>query len=858
MEKFYGKVQESLKRNGVQSTIQEVRNSFQASLPSTELLGDMLRDGEEVIVVLRGNDGQLMQDRSTTCREVTPVPAPASPSRRTPRAADTAAGVSRVNMEIPQNGDAHQRGPHTLMAVPQGRGQFGIIGGGDDAARILPVKAAVTLPPQVVHEDESDEDDYDDDDDTPMAPIEDYPPMPHMPRGAPAGAAGIPGPSEEFEIERLPYETMKVDHPCDPVQLTSYDNDWLVENLSPRLREFILSRFQPDLITEPKYVPSIGKFVGAKFLQTSGSFVSVFMRPQTAISSDANATMPVHYNIPKSELYLFQRQAQSQIDELQQHQEVFKASLRALNALIGKGMSESELVNNMLPHTYDAYTEVEGTMLEAEKPLLPMSKAGSYPVIVVDTSGAVAEHLPYVRAAIKRCLHLHVAGKAGFQLLRFNPATGEPRLWAQDMMAPTDTALQAAEDWLDQLSQAGGGNLVKAVRFALAFKQCDEVYIISSASSYKESEHDHVIANMRLANKREVAIHTIGVEPEPMGELLLRNISESNHGDFTLKSFRAQGVGRANAVSRADSRWTSWRTNLVNEKSRQLSDSFKAQRMGIGSQIKILEVMCREEAQKEGSWHEEWRCAQRLLSSQKDPRAGVPDRDMVKELESRATRTFSARVGGGFVYDTQEVDIGMEKLFEHKSAVSWTATSETLAVGPKVPLPDADWGRAAMFPPSLETMRLSPAQESELQPGRPASGSRNRPQEVRKKPGLPPGGSNPWAPDRTVKPKAAPSSRGRGSSSSRRRAESADRAAGTGRAASPGRLSGRAASPGRLSARTASPGRQPGTGRKRSQTPPKKRGLPQVPGAQPRAPPAPPPAPPSPPTPGGLERRWSF
>ena len=38
-------------------------------------------------------------------------------------------------------------------------------------------------------------------------------------------------------------------------------------------------------------VPSIGKYVGAKFLQTCGAFVSVFMRPQTALKSDPSATM---------------------------------------------------------------------------------------------------------------------------------------------------------------------------------------------------------------------------------------------------------------------------------------------------------------------------------------------------------------------------------------------------------------------------------------------------------------------------------------------------------------------------------------------------------------------------------------
>lgn len=40
-------------------------------------------------------------------------------------------------------------------------------------------------------------------------------------------------------------------------------------------------------------VASIGKYVGAKFLQSSGSFVSVFMRPQTALRSDPGATLPL-------------------------------------------------------------------------------------------------------------------------------------------------------------------------------------------------------------------------------------------------------------------------------------------------------------------------------------------------------------------------------------------------------------------------------------------------------------------------------------------------------------------------------------------------------------------------------------
>eukprot|EP00933_Yihiella_yeosuensis_P028552 TRINITY_DN22386_c1_g1_i1.p1 TRINITY_DN22386_c1_g1~~TRINITY_DN22386_c1_g1_i1.p1 ORF type:complete len:891 (+),score=167.29 TRINITY_DN22386_c1_g1_i1:101-2773(+) len=850
MDQLIGKVQQTLKRNGIMSTLERVQNSFQAILPADEFLGDVCRDGEEIYVILRGEDGVLLQDRPSPRRQAAAAPPlpPAPPAGRAappPMPPDAAAGGNASGI--------------SLLAAPSGPHTFGVIGQGGNS-QVLPVRAMVTLPPQVQDEDGSDsEDDSDcDEDRPPMAPIEDYPPMPIMPWKAAPGSERIPGPSEEFEHERMPYETMVVDHPHDPVQLKSYDNDWLVEGLTPRLREFILSRFQSDLITEPKYVPSIGKFVGAKFLQASGSFVSVFMRPQTAISSDPNATMPVHYNIAKADLFSFQRKCESQIDALQKHQELFRGSLRALKALIVKGMAETDVVQTMLPHEYKAFQEVEGVMLEAERPILPITNRCQHPVIIVDTSGAVGQHLMYVKAALKRVLHSHMSGKASFQLIRFTASTGEPRLWAQEMMRPTEAALQAAEDWIEALVPANRSHLVNSVRFALAHQDCDEIYIISSATADSRSaQHEAVLTSLRNANAREVAINTIGVEPEPEAEVLLRNISESNHGDFTLKSFRNQGIGKPNAIPSADSRWTSWRTNLVNEKSKQVTDDFKKQSMAIGSQIKIIEVMNREEAKKEAAWHEEWRCAQRLLAAQKDPRQAAPDRDMVKELEARTSRTLSARVGGGFLYKSDEVNIGMEKLFEHKSAVPWTQHSETLAVGPKVPLPDAGLARMAKLPPGPDQLPLSQAQEAErCYTGRSAA-SRGSTQATQKR--LSSGaGSNPWTSqfERTHRPVARKAGggggrTGRGASNSARRSTSADRAAGT-------------------RPRSASPSRNTGS-RVRSKTPPaqvERRRQPQQAGYQqrrreeqgPAPPPPPPPPPPEPPMPQHpvLERRWSF
>ena len=66
-----------------------------------------------------------------------------------------------------------------------------------------------------------------------------------------------------------------------------------------------------------------------------------------------------------------------------------------------------------------------------------------------------------LQAGLKRALHASMGGKESFQLIRFG-GKGEPRLWAQDLMAPTETALQAAEEWIEQLRPAERSNLVEA------------------------------------------------------------------------------------------------------------------------------------------------------------------------------------------------------------------------------------------------------------------------------------------------------------------------------------------------------------------------------------------------------------
>merc|ERR1740121_546915 len=179
-----------------------------------------------------------------------------------------------------------------------------------------------------------------------------------------------------------------------------------------------------------------------------------------------------------------------------------------------------------------------------------------------------------------------------------------------------------------------------------------------------------VLADIHKLNTREVPIHCVGVSPDPPGELMLRNLAELNHGDFSLKSFGDDP--QRSAVSNADMKWTSWRTNLVNEKTKEVAESFKKQRMSIGSQIRIIEVMQREEEQREADWSIESQCAARLLRCQEEQKARDIENDGIRELHRKSSRTISARTGGGFTYAVCEPAAGLERLFEHKSAVPWT------------------------------------------------------------------------------------------------------------------------------------------------------------------------------------------
>jgi len=269
--------------------------------------------------------------------------------------------------------------------------------------------------------------------------------------------------------------------------------------------------------------------------------------------------------------------------------------------------------------------------------------------------------------------------------------------------------------------------------------------------------------------------------------------------------------------------------------------------MTIGSQIQIIDVMQSEERQKELGWREEWKAAQRLLTSSEKQRRGAQDCDGVRELERKNSRTMAARVGGGFNYMTDQVDLGLESLFEHKSMVPWTACSDTDAGGPKIPVWEAQQGPPRL-PPRREPLNHSSSSSSaniweplpalRAPPGRKHSARRQPPVAV----------GNPWQKPARKHTAHGGYPSGHGGSSARgpssARPASADRAAGV-----------RAPSPGKWRS-TGQRSKSPTSSRERRKPPAPEHRLPALSlgQVQPAAPSAPPQLPIDP----RLERRWSF
>jgi len=639
------KIQRTLVRNNVSGTVLRVRNSIGAALPIDEALVDMLADGEDVHVEMVGDDGELAGAPKITAQEQF--------SQRT-----GSSSTMRPSMPVARGGSTgmrvstHIEGPLEQL-VPDDSGRTNVV-----------LSRPVADPKNCVG-------------------------------GADHG--GVPGPSEVMETEMFARDHLFQDQPPNPTVFDTYDNDWLAESLTPRLKDYVFARFNEAHIAEPKYVKSIKKYVASRFFQTSGSFVSIFLRPQTRFGSDAATTMPVHYNIPKSQLGEFRRLAERTIQHFEQRLQLLQRTEIALRNVLQKGMSEQDTINVMLPYSYSTWEEIEGLMIESENPVLGTIR-GSRPVLIIDTAASSSKNLSYLRAVVKKALRNTLVTKHSFNIISFFGARGAERGFASTLISPAQQALLDAEEWLDQLVVVPKTHLLDGLRLALADPHVDSIYVLSSGESLRAGDDVTLPArNLQSINVRMVPIHCVGIDCSGPAELALRHVAEANRGTFGIKRFTAA----QSSVCAYDHNWTSWRTEAVNTAAKKIEEDFKAQKLTIGGQLTIVEVMISEEQQKLDTWLQEFECCERLLVTDEKLRETALERDSLREMQRSMAHSVSVRVGGGFAYGTQEMDLGLEPCFERKSAVPWTANAETMAVGPHFnPLNVQGDVRAQRFPPS--------------------------------------------------------------------------------------------------------------------------------------------------------------
>jgi hypothetical protein len=297
--------------------------------------------------------------------------------------------------------------------------------------------------------------------------------------------------------------------------LKTCESDWLVENLTPKIREYITARFKE-----------------AHMSSNNGSFISVLMKPQSRLGS-GNAALPVHYSIARVDVIEFERLCHRNLLRTREQLAYLRKSHLALGTLLKKGLQESQYAQNMLPYKYKVTQEFEDLLAETDQPTFGQCE-GFRPIILIDTSMAVGRSLVYVKAALQRMIYSFLASKSKFNLVKFTPQ-GIAVTWASEMVPPTSQVLREAEEWLDNLKPLRGSpNFMDGLRLALAPSEVDMVFVVASGLP-KRSDVGYILKGIHTLNIRDVPIHVIGVDCEPEQELALRRLAEDNHGSFRQK-----------------------------------------------------------------------------------------------------------------------------------------------------------------------------------------------------------------------------------------------------------------------------------------------------------------------------------
>lgn len=581
VEDLASKLRGALARSSIEGHLLRLTNRLGANLPSDEKVGDVLRDAEEVIAVLTAEpeDPAVRRQLAGGIGEIMSF-------ARAPNAQDDGGvglmpGLGLVGQYVPPAADEGPYDPY--LDQPAACNGLAPSGGSRRAApnnieeRNRIVMDSAHSGHIVQHQ---------------------RPPPP------------IPGPAETFEEDLLELPAMKGAASAGPTRLpygsdVPVGSDWSVEGLSPKLREYISTRFRE---------------AHTSACEPNNTFIAVTMRPWAR--AGAVPSQPIHYSIARIDVVEFERLCAHKILETRSRVDYFQRCQQTLRALLDKGVHATDYVSNMLPYRFRVGEEFSDLLSEADGPTFGQVE-GFRPTIVIDNSGAVGESLTFIRTALKRILYSFLVAKSKFNLVKFSPQ-GNPVAWANGMVPPTAQVLREAEEFLDGMRPVRHGHsasLLEGVQLALAHPEADVVYVLTSGLP-RRCSLDVALRTLRSMNIRDLPLHIVGVECEPKAELELRRIAEDNHGSFRHKRF---GPGRDSLSSSLSS------SGALDALGKEDTDS----RLTISGQMSILEIMLEEQEMATVDWLEEQKCANRLLLTTASQQP-VPDAEQARAMYQRA------------------------------------------------------------------------------------------------------------------------------------------------------------------------------------------------------------------------------
>lgn len=558
VEHLATKIRASLANSRIAGKLLRLTNSLKAHLPPEERVGDVLRDGEEVIAVLT----QEADDPITRQQMASGMGDAISFMQSSPRAVSVFPGASKAPLRL-------------------------------QPTEVVPVTAPQACPVFVTTD--------------------------------------VPGPMEVFEddIRDAPAADLKPavkDYfPSYPSATKLLAGDWEVEQLTQKLREYIVARFREihDTPADP-----------------GRAYLTVSLRPRESPGAVVTP-LPVHYSIARVDIIEFERLCGRKVEETRGRLDFFRRCREALHSLLDRGASRQDDAPNMLPYRYRDGEEFGSLINEVDENIFGQVE-GFRPIIVIDTSGALGESLVFVKAALKRMLYSFLVTKSRFNIVACN-SQGRAVAWEDRLVPPVAQKLREAEDFLESLCPArAGSDILEAVRYALEPSDADAIYLLSSGFA-KRTDVGYVLADLRSRNLRQLPIHVIGVGCEARAELDLRRLAEENCGSFRQKHFKM----KASLSVSVQDLLSAGRT--ASQSSRKAGDG----RLSIGGQVDILEVMIREQEVQVTDWLEEQKCANRILLSSATQQP-VPDLEQARYAAGRTVTNYLCRAPPPFLKDMLE------------------------------------------------------------------------------------------------------------------------------------------------------------------------------------------------------------